>query len=280
MHEVFINGRRRPVEASWNDFTRTRLLALMPLLYAPATTLVALQLRLLGFLLGLSPAFFAQFVTPVQMTQLLWLTDYLLGESIGLTAQRLPWLRRPRTWRRPLPGKLWGPRESLRNVSFAEFIFADAYFVAYATRQQAGALDKLVAVLYRPQRREYRPHAASYGGDRREDFNEHLVPGRAAQLAGLPDATKLAVLTWYRGCRDELQAHFPLVFSPPDPEADEQPTTSSWGQVLRELSGGAFGPLEATARQPVRLVLAKMEDDARRAKELERRQAEHLRNPS
>ncbi|WP_210519890.1 hypothetical protein [Hymenobacter terricola] len=274
MHEVFINGRHRKVEATWNDFSRARLLQLVPLLYEPARDVVALQLRLLCFLLGLSPAFFAFRLTPVQMTQLVWMTDFLLSESIGLTAQLLPWVRRPRTWRRPLPRKWWGPRASLRNLRFGEFVFADGYFVAYATRQDAGALDKLLAVLYRPQRRGYRPHAADYGGDRREEFNEHLVARRAAQLAGLPEAEKLAVLTWYRGCRDELTEHFPLVFTP----AEEAGTaTTSWGQVLLELSGGAFGPLDDTARQPARTILAKMEADARRAKELERRAKEQSR---
>jgi hypothetical protein len=282
MHEVFINGRLRKVEAGWNDLTRDRLLRLVPLLYEPNPNRVALQLKLLRFLLGLTPAFFAHYVTPVQMTQLLWMADFLLGETCGLTAQVLPWLRRSRTWRRPFPRTWWGPRESLRNLTFAEFIFADAYFVAFATRREAGALDKLVAVLYRPQRRRYRPKAATYRGDRREDFNEHLVAGRAEQVARLTDAEKLAVLTWYRGCRDELVLHFPLVFTP-DEDDEENPrpaSTTTWGQVLRELSGTSFGTLDETARQPVRTILAKMEDDARRAKELKRQHEEQARNQS
>ena len=78
------------------------------------------------------------------------MTDFLLGETCGLTAQLLPWLSGPRTWWRLGRLKLWGPLASLSNLRFGEFIFADAYFVAYATRQDAGALEMLLAVLYRP----------------------------------------------------------------------------------------------------------------------------------
>ena len=211
--------------------------------------------------------------TAVQILEIRWLTDFVL-ESAGLTAQLLPAVRVP-GWRYWLRGRFWGPRESLRNVSFAEFIFADAYFVAYAKGQKADFLDLLVAVLYRPQRWPYRPRAAGYGGDRRQAFNEHLVRRRAAVLAQLPRGQKLAVLTWYRGCRQQLETDFPLVFQAA-PEADASaPASAGWGQVLRELSGQAFGTLEQTKQQPIRLVLAKMQDDAARAQELARRTKEN-----
>ena len=98
------------------------------------------------------------------------------------------------------------------------------------------------------------------------------MPDRAQQLAHLSDAEKLAVFTWYRGCREELLEHFPLVVTLAEGKSSG---TSGWGQVLRDLSGGAFGPLDDTARQPVRTILAKIEDDARRAQELERRSREN-----
>ena len=55
----------RRVEASWNELTRKRL---GPLFYESFKNEQALQLRLLCFLLGMNPAFFAHYITAVQMT--------------------------------------------------------------------------------------------------------------------------------------------------------------------------------------------------------------------
>lgn len=273
MHDVQIDGRHRAVAKTWNELTRPQLLGVVSVLYSSNADETQLRIRLLAVLLGVPLATVVLRFTAVQILEIRWLTDFVL-ESVGLTAQLLADVWVP-GWRHWLCGRYWGPRESLRNVSFAEFIFADAYFVAYAKGQEPAHLDLLVAVLYRPQRRPYRPRAADYGGDRRQDFNEHLVPPRARALTQLPREQKLAVLTWYRGCRQQLEADFPLVFQAA-PEADASaPATAGWGQVLRELSGQAFGTLKETAQQPIRLVLAKMQDDAWRTQELARQAKEN-----
>jgi hypothetical protein len=80
-------------------------------------------------------------------------------------------------------------------------------------------------------------------------------------VAPLPALEKLAVVTWYRGCRAQLAQEFPDVFV----AAEEDATASAkqapdWGRVLRKLSGEAFGPVGQTAGQPLRLVLAEMQD--------------------
>jgi hypothetical protein len=128
-----------------------------------------------------------------------------------------------------------------------------------------------LAVLYRPQRRPYRPTSPSYGGDRRQDFNENLLELNEQRVAPLPQATKLAVFTWYRGCRQALQHAYPLVF---EVATDQAVSTGGWDKVLREMSGETFGDFESTGRQLVHQILAKMQDDAVRAKELLRQQRE------
>ena len=272
MEEVQINGRPRAVPSTWNELPRQLLLQVVAVLYGPNADVTQLRIRLLAVLLQVPLATVVVSFTPVQICQIQWLTDFVL-EELTLTAQLLPWVRLP-GWRGWLGRRWWGPRESLRNVSFAEFIFADAYFVAYARGQEPAHLNQLVAVLYRPQRRPYRPRAAAYGGDRRENFNEHLVAPRATCFAALDLTEKLAVFTWYRGCRQQLERDFPLVFEAPE-ETRPAATTSGWGQVLRELSGQAFGTLKETKEQPIRLVLAKLQDDAERAKELARQAKEN-----
>jgi hypothetical protein len=269
LNKVKIDGCLHLVPADWNELTRAQLLRLVPQLYGAFLDANEQRIQLLSILIGL-PVLTLLGFTDVHLVQLLWLVDYLL-EGVGLTQQLLPWVQLPwrQDWRRR---RWWGPLQSLRNLTFLEFVYADSYFVAYCQTKDEAWLHKLLAVLYRPQRRRYRPHAADYGGDRRQDFNQYLVAGRAAKLAHLPAAEQLAILTWYRGCREQLEGRFHRVFTP---SREEQAKTDGWAHVLREISGGPFGTLEETSRQHLHTVLAKMEDDTRRAQELERQAREN-----
>jgi hypothetical protein len=273
MHDVSIGGRPRKVADTWNALPRKHLLAVVRHLYAQHRTETDLRFWLLSVLLDVSLATILAF-TDVQLAQLLWLTDFLLDDNT-LTEQKLGSVQLP-AWRDPLRRTFYGPREHFRNLSFAEFIFADSYFVRYSQdRTQVALLDKLVAVLYRPQRRHYDPNAPDFGGDRREDFNEHLLEKRVSMLSALPRDEKLAIYTWYAGCRQALEYTYPDVFTSAH---QEQARAKGWDYVLRELSGSTFGTLTETSRQNARLVLAKMQDDqqaAERLRELHRQQTPH-----
>ena len=263
MHTLQLDGRPKQVAATWDELSREQLLRLMPVLYHAYASKYEQLIELLAILFGINVVFALRF-TPVQILEVKWMTAFLLGEHVGLTRQLLPWLR-GKWYQRPL----YGPADSLSNVRFLEFVFADSYFVAYASSQEQQYLDRLLAVLYRPQRWPHRPRAADYGGDRRQEFNENLVESRLARVAALRPAEKLAVLTWYRGCRHALELRFPLVFTPANEETASR-QAGGWDYVLREMSGQAFGSFEETGRQHLHTVLAKMEDDSARAQELQR----------
>ncbi|WP_022821917.1 hypothetical protein [Hymenobacter norwichensis] len=270
MHDVSIGGRHRKVADTWNALPRKQLLEVVRHLYAKHRTETDLRLWLLSVLLDVPLALVIHF-TDVQVAQLLWLTDFLLEEN-SLTEQKLGSVQLP-AWRDPLRRTFYGPREHFRNMSFAEFIFADAYFVRYSQdRSQVAMLDKLVAVLYRPQRRNYDPNSPEFGGDRREDFNEHLLEKRVFMLEALPSTEKLAIYTWYAGCRKALEYAYPDVFTSAH---QEQASAKGWDYVLRELSGSTFGTLTETSRQNARLVLAKMQDDQEAAERLRELHRQH-----
>lgn len=266
MHDVTIEGRSKKVAACCDELSRTQLLRLMPILYGAYPDPRRQRIEVLQVLLGISPAL-ALRLTPVQWLEIFWLADFLLGEQLDFTKQLLPSVHVPWTI-----GHYHGPAANLRNVRFLEFVFADSYFVAYARTQQAEYRHFLLAVLYRPQRRHYRPTAASYEGDRREDFNENLLGPRAQVLARLPEAEQLAIVTWYRGCRRALEQRYPLVFTQ-NPETVTDAHADGWGHVLREMSGAAFGSFEETGRQHLHTVLAKLQDDIARAEQLRREAA-------
>lgn len=261
MHDILFDGQAKKVAATCDELSRPQLLALMPILYGSYADATRQRIDVLQVLFGISLAM-ALRITPVQYCQILSLTDFLLGEQLTFTKQLLPWVGSK--WRR-----LYGPADGLKNVRFLEFVFADSYFMAYAQGRDPKWLHHLLAVLYRPQRRPYRPRAAAYGGDRRQDFNQALLDERVARMAQLPLAEQLAILTWYRGCRRALELRYPLVFAPPG-EGQATENAGGWDHALREMSGQAFGNFAETGREHLHTVLAKMNDDIHRAQELER----------
>lgn len=260
MHEIDFDGQAKLVASTWDELSREQVRLLMPILYGAYTDANQQRIEVLEVLLGVSRPLILR-LTPVQLLGIFWLTGFLLLEPVTRTIQVLGSVK---------PAKLlpayYAPADELSNISFLEFAFADAYFVAYANTGEAQWLDQLVATLYRRPRR-YREGLAV--GDRRLPFNENLIEVEAARLARLPKLIKLAICTWYRGCRHALEQRYPLVFTPANQEqAKGHP--DGWAYVLREMSGQAFGNYAETSRQLAHQVLAKMQDDLARAEELER----------
>jgi hypothetical protein len=265
MHQVEWNGQLKEVAATWDELSLAQLPRVVAILYGNYTDATQQRIELLEVLLGVSRPLLLH-LTDVHLVQILWLTGFVLAAPVARTVVVAPALRP--AWYRP---RYYAPADELANVSFLEFAFADAYFVAYCHNREAQWLDQLLGTLYRPQRAGYNPAAADYAGDRRAPFNENLIERHAARLARLPEATKLLVLTWYRGCRHALEQRYPDVFTP---ATDEQVRShpDGWSFVLREMSGQAFGSFAETGRQEAGQVLAKMNDDVARANELRRQE--------
>jgi hypothetical protein len=265
MHAIEMNGQAKLVAATWDELSLAQLRRAVPILYGYYTDPHRQRIELLEVLLGVSRPLLLR-LTPVQLLEVFWLTDFVLAEPVARTRVAAPALRP--AWYRPA---YYAPADELANVTFLEFAFADAYFVAYCQGREAQWLHHLLGVLYRPQRARYRPHAPDYGGDRRSDFNEHLVEYHAARLARLPEATKLLVFAWYQGCRRALEQRYPHVFTPAN-QAQAKAHPDGWAFVLREMSGQAFGSFAETGRQLAGQVLAKMNDDIARAEELRQKE--------
>ncbi|QCR23071.1 hypothetical protein [Pontibacter sp. SGAir0037] len=261
------------VPASWDELNPRQLLRCMRWLYGfsvpegasekEAQAVKAMQKRmLLKELLGLKPWYFKA-LPDIAIAQLHSCTDFLFSSN-NLTKQLLPAIgSRFRKW--------YGPKERFRNLSFLEFIFADTYHLRFIKTGDPDCLHKLLAVLYRPKVGFHfiRKRLSSYSGDIREPFNEHLLEARAAQMQRLPEDVKLAVLAWYRGCRNRLEQTYDLVFTS---ENEEQATKSSgWEPVFRQMAGGKFGDIERVGKVPVHTILAEMQDLLHQKQEWERK---------
>ena len=258
METLQIGTLTKQVPATWNELKRKQLLRVLAGLDPDPRP--GRRLRLLALLSGFPLPLLAT-LPPVVLAQLLPLADWVDSDAHRLTAQLVPTLQiagrhvteRATTWH--------GPRESFRNLLFGEFIFADTFFVLYCLHGKKQFLDQFLTVLYRPARRDASPDRADWNGDVRGAFNEHQLETRSPRMAPVPLLEKLAVLTWYRGCRAQLAQEFPDVFVAAEQDAGSSTKQAAdWSRVLRKLSGEAFGPVQQTSGQPLRLVLAEMQD--------------------
>ena len=260
METLQIGTVTKQVPSTWNELRRRQLLAVLVEVYSAPRR--GRRLRLLKLVTGFPLPQLAT-LPHVLLAQLLPLADFVDSTDHLLTEQLLPTLKiagrhvteRPSTWH--------GPRGHLENLLFGEFIFADTFFVLYTLHGLETYLDQFLTVLYRPARRGASPADADWNGDVRVAFNEHQLETRTPRVAPVSAIEKLAVLTWYKGCRAELAQEFPDVFV----EAEETSAAAAaaagppdWSRVLRRLSGGPFGVVSQTAGQPLRLVLAEMQD--------------------
>jgi len=108
--------------------------------------------------------------------------------------------------------RYYGPQEKLFNLIFDEFLEAQIHYGNYRSTGNPESLNKLVATLYRPQRKDYHPKALSYNGDRRQPFNAALVPYYARKFKRLSMETKHAVMLFFEGCLQFLDINFPHAF--------------------------------------------------------------------
>ncbi|QHL87403.1 hypothetical protein GU926_08130 [Nibribacter ruber] len=279
MHEVKIGTLYRQLPSDWNELTGRQLVKVIAAesRWLSATGIPEeqkkhlLRLERLRILLNLPLGIFLAF-TPIQIVQLHWLVKFLDSGFKGLTAQLLPRLRVPGIANCLRPA-LFGPRERFRSLSFLEFIYADTYFMSFTQKQTPEKLDRFVACLYREKRWFHFivKRLTSYGGDCRQEFNQHLVERRAQLVARLPLEVKLAVLSWYRGCRFELEGEFPLVFSE---GTQKKAGRSGWDGVLLGMSGHVIN-IEATGRANIRNILAAMQQRFEQIEEQERRNNEN-----
>lgn len=193
-----------------------------------------------------------------------WLT-----ETNTLTRQLQPAFRLPvaQAWQ-----KLHGPGELFINITFAEFVVAEKHFMRYCKSSKTEDLHQLVATFYRPLRwfHHVRKLFGNYNGDQRAAFNEHLVADRSRKMAGVSEVILLAILTWYRGCREALERLYPHVFTSGESEGPK-PLNPGWEPVLRGMSGGKFGDYDKTKHINVHIVLREMNEQLRQAEEVKRK---------
>lgn len=102
----------------------------------------------------------------------------------------------------------YGPAHGLTDCSFAEYRFAFDCYCEYLINRNPDALNKLTAILWRPERENYQEikKSVDFDGQRREKFNmNHVEYFGVPKINEAPFYQKYAVFLFFRNCETFLR---------------------------------------------------------------------------
>ncbi|MCK8492883.1 hypothetical protein M0L20_13530 [Spirosoma sp. RP8] len=170
------------------------------------------------------------------------------------------------------------PADAYGDTSAVELSFANMAYLEFANPEEPtpDALDRLIAILCRPRRADFKKfrNSAEWNGDLREPFNESRMVDRAKDLAGLDLSMKLVVLDYFERMNNQFLESYGELFG-----ADKQPRYGDgrgWIMILKNVAkDGHFGDFDKVCQTPAHLLFATMLDDLLDAQD---REEEALKN--
>jgi hypothetical protein len=175
-------------------------------------------------------------------------------DKITLSKNLFPKIRLFGSW-------LYGPKDSLQNITIEEFAFADKAFTNYLQSKDEKWLNRLVACLYRTKNSNTLPQDhPDFVDDARKPFNSYSLTYTEKYVSKLPDEVKICVLLFFWGCRNQIANTYKNVFS----GKNQRRATSldlGWIQVMFEASGEKFGTIDLVAKNNVHLFLAFLDNE-------------------
>lgn len=160
--------------------------------------------------------------------------------------------------------RFFGPLKSCRNISWKEFIHAEAQFYGFSQAKPEKKIDylnRLCAILYRPQRDDYHPMSPTYDGDRRQPFNDFIYTRRAKWFKLVSLNKRYAVYIFYSGCKNAMIEAHPHTFKGSTTVSSEpQNPVASLVSMVNELNQGDVTKNEAIYNTPAWDVLDMLEN--------------------
>jgi hypothetical protein len=128
-------------------------------------------------------------------------------------------------------------------------------------------IDDLIAVLYRPAKNNY-DRQRDPDGDIREPFNPNTCAYYTRQVKRWPAEVKIAIMTWYDGCREYLKEMYEVFDNSPTKKQAKDP---GMFEVIRSLTGERYGSFDKVGKMNVHLAMREMELLKKEAKERDAR---------
>lgn len=276
MNSLVIWGREYKTPQHYNELTREQLLQVCRLLIiwetnlamqVPIITKQDIELRLLQVLLGVKRGFLFH----GKKAKTFYRLSPAAVRALINDPAVMSWIFEPAQLSRNTLSKFsyrgvryYGPQDSMVNIEVGELIEALLYFGAYTETQRNKQpndelLNKLIAVLYRPQRLFYaleRLHP-NHQQDRRRKGNTIDFNRRAKRFNGLDQHIKLAIFLQFEGSFAAFSKRFPKCFSKKSGKSEN----GQWIKLLMAMSGDIFGNYEQTQKTNAYTFFMKVEQN-------------------
>ena len=226
MNTIQIGHITRSTPASWNELTKKQLLLVASMLQSGMTK-IEFRTNLLFKFLSIKKKQFLS-VDPNDVHFLSQTLEFL-HDGVDLTKNLIP------SFRFKLQ-RYWGPSDSLLNCTFGEFTKAHTLLELYTTKQDDLALDKIVAILYRPKKFLWRIRRyLTDVEDCRVRLKDRTLKTRAIKFAKVDPILKYCVFLQFSGVMKSFPGRFPNVYRKKE---DAQGSSLGWISLIIALSDG------------------------------------------
>lgn len=240
MLELHYHKKVFSLPENYNELTGKQLLQVNELLLLQLP-LPVLRLKLLQVLLGIGQ--FSFFMLPADLKhRLLYHNHSLSGYMVDdASVSAIDWIINDNNLTEqllPVYNGFYGPKKEFDNLTVKEFHVCEIAYSDYIQEQTEEHLNKLVAVLYRPCKKDY-DFTLDKDGDARIFFNPNELNYYTNIVSKWPAAAKMAIFSFYDGNREYLKTLYDEVFESSGSSAAEG--DAGMYDVIRNLAGTKYG---------------------------------------
>ncbi len=138
--------------------------------------------------------------------------------------------------------QLFGP-DHFKRLEVWEFALAEAAFENYLKTNKVEFMDRLMAILYRPARKNLKKiiNSPEHNGDPREPFNDQLIQQRIDKIRReIPLQFRYLALWWFEGNMKQLPKIFKVLYRQtvddrinPEPAKKKKPRLGWYDTILK-----------------------------------------------
>jgi hypothetical protein len=241
-----------PVADNYNELTGEQLIS-MCRIFLDAEERAVADLKAMQILLQIdSPKKFFKLSLHLKY-EILQHMDWIFDKN-GLTKQLLPEY-----------GELYGPADEWNNMNMAEWNACEIFYHQMLTEDDPDAQNMLIGVLYREMKQGY-DLKRDPDGDARVEFNPNEIGYYADIVAGWNEEAKMAIITWFDGCREMMKELYPELFE--GSPTKHEPKDPGMFEVIRQLSGQKYGSFKEAEKLNVHIAARELVAQIKEAKEL------------
>jgi hypothetical protein len=227
MRWLYFKKKHVTIADNWNELTQKQYISIAKILHSDVLSDDAKMLSALQVLLKYSTIRFLLLEEDFIVRCLPHVT--WIFERDNITAQLIPKYK-----------SFYGPAGEFDNLIGKEFHCTEIAYQEVIRNNDAEALNRLCAFLYRPKKHSY-DMRVNKDGDVRVLFNPNECLYHAQRVRRWKPEVKQAILLWYDGCRQMLVKSYPLAFGKGKENGNYY--EGLFG-MMRSIAGEKYGTLE------------------------------------